>query len=44
VRRGRLCAAAPPMRARVRTRAGTRFARGLGCRYGRAEGRLGACI
>ncbi len=28
VRRGRLCAAAPPMRARVCTRAGTRFALG----------------
>ncbi len=43
-RRGRLCAVAPPMRARVRTRAGTRFARGLGCRYGRAEGRFDTCI
>jgi hypothetical protein len=43
VRRGRLCAAAPPMRARVRTRAGTRLARGLWCRYGRVKGRLGTC-
>ncbi len=41
VLRGLLCAAAPPMRARVRTRVGARFARGLGCRYGRAEGRFG---
>jgi surface protein len=30
--------------ARVRTRVGTRFARGHGCRYGRAEGRFGTCI
>ncbi len=30
VRRGRLCAAAPPMRARVRTRAGTRLRWSLG--------------
>jgi surface protein len=30
VRRGRLCAAAPPMRARVRTRAGTRVRGALG--------------
>jgi hypothetical protein len=30
MRRGRLCAAAPPMRARVRTRAGTRLRGGLG--------------
>jgi hypothetical protein len=30
VRRGRLCAAAPPMRARVRTRVGTRFRGALG--------------
>jgi hypothetical protein len=45
VRRGRLCAAAPPMRVRAfRTRAGTRFARGHGCRNGRAEGRLVTCI
>ena len=44
VRRGRLCAAAPPMRVRVRSRARTRFARGLGCRYGRAEGRFDTCI
>ncbi len=44
VRRGRLCAAARPMRARVGTRVGTRLARGHGCRYGRAEGRFGTCI
>ena len=45
VLRGRLCAAAPPMRVRaLRTRAGTRFARRHGCRYGRAEGRLVTCL
>ncbi len=44
VRRGPLCAAAPPMCARVRTRVGTRFARGHGCRHGRAEGRFDTCI
>jgi hypothetical protein len=43
VRRGPLCAAAPPMRARVRTLAGTRLRRGHGCRYGRAEGRFDTC-
>ncbi len=45
VLRGRLCAAAPPMRVRAFfTRAGTRFARGHGCRNGRAEGRLVTCL
>jgi hypothetical protein len=44
MRRGRLCAAAPPMRARVRTRAGTRLRGGLGCRYGQPEGRFDTCM
>ncbi len=42
VRRGPLCAAAPP-RARVHTCRHS-LARGLGCRYGRAEGRFDTCI
>jgi hypothetical protein len=42
MRCGLLCAAAPPMRERVRTRAGTRL-RGV-VSVGRAEGRLGTCI
>ncbi len=42
VRRCRLCAAAPPMCARVRTRAGTRLRGALA--VGSAEGRLDTCI
>jgi hypothetical protein len=43
MRRGRLSAAAPPMGARAHT-CRQSLARGLGCRYGRAEGRFGTCI
>jgi hypothetical protein len=43
VRRGRLCAAAPPMRARARTCRHS-LVRGLGCRYGRPEGMFDTCI
>jgi hypothetical protein len=43
VRRGPLCAAAPPMRARAHTCRHS-LARGHGCRYGRAEGIFGTCI
>jgi hypothetical protein len=43
VRRGRLFAAAPPMRACAH-KCRHFVARGLGCRYGRAEGRFDTCI
>jgi hypothetical protein len=43
MRRGRLCAAAPPMR-KLAHKCRHWLARGLGCRYGRAEGRFGTCI
>ncbi len=43
-RRGRLCAAAPPMRARVRTRAGTRLRGAMGIGTAARRGRFDTCI
>ncbi len=44
VRRGRLCVAAPPMRARVRARAGTRLRGALDVGTAVREGRFDNCI